>query len=42
MRLETGVPWMMCKQKDAPDPVVGLEQPRRCLVHLVQRPLHPL
>lgn len=21
--LETGVPWMMCKQDDAPDPVVG-------------------
>lgn len=30
VRLETGVPWMMCKQKDAPDTVVGLEQPRRC------------
>lgn len=22
--LGTGVPWVMCKQKDAPDPVVGL------------------
>lgn len=21
--LETGVPWIMCKQKDAPDPVVS-------------------
>jgi len=22
--LQTGVPWMMCKQDDAPDPVVSL------------------
>ena len=22
--LKTGVPWVMCKQKDAPDPVVSL------------------
>lgn len=22
--LKTGVPWVMCKQKDAPDPVVCL------------------
>ena len=22
--LQTGVPWVMCKQDDAPDPVVGL------------------
>jgi hypothetical protein len=21
--LDTGVPWVMCKQDDAPDPVVG-------------------
>lgn len=25
--LETGVPWVMCKQTDAPDPVVSLIQP---------------
>lgn len=24
VELETGVPWVMCKQDDAPDPVVGL------------------
>lgn len=23
VELETGVPWVMCKQADAPDPVVG-------------------
>lgn len=23
VELETGVPWVMCKQDDAPDPVVG-------------------
>jgi hypothetical protein len=22
--LQTGVPWMMCKQDDAPDPIVGV------------------
>jgi len=22
--LQTGVPWLMCKQDDAPDPVVSL------------------
>ena len=22
--LKTGVPWIMCKQKDAPDPVVSI------------------
>jgi hypothetical protein len=22
--LQTGVPWMMCKQNDAPDPVVSV------------------
>lgn len=25
--LKTGVPWIMCKQKDAPDPVVSLKNP---------------
>jgi hypothetical protein len=24
--LKTGVPWIMCKQKDAPDPVVSLQR----------------
>lgn len=25
--LSTGVPWVMCKQDDAPDPVVSIFQP---------------
>lgn len=25
VELETGVPWVMCKQDDAPDPLVGLD-----------------
>lgn len=24
VELQTGVPWVMCKQTDAPDPVVSL------------------
>lgn len=24
VELETGVPWVMCKQDDVPDPLVGL------------------
>lgn len=24
VNLQTGVPWTMCKQNDAPDPVVGI------------------
>ncbi|KAF3440327.1 hypothetical protein FNV43_RR18611 [Rhamnella rubrinervis] len=28
--LETGVPWMMCKQKDAPDPVINTCNGRNC------------
>lgn len=24
VELDTGVPWVMCKQDDAPDPLVGL------------------
>lgn len=27
--LETGVPWVMCKQDDAPDPVVRNSSPLR-------------
>ncbi|XP_038709299.1 beta-galactosidase 16-like [Tripterygium wilfordii] len=28
--LQTGVPWMMCKQDDAPDPVINTCNSRRC------------
>ncbi|KAK9285037.1 hypothetical protein L1049_024221 [Liquidambar formosana] len=28
--LETGVPWVMCKQKDAPDPVINTCNGRNC------------
>ncbi|KAF5735934.1 beta-galactosidase 13-like [Tripterygium wilfordii] len=28
--LHTGVPWMMCKQKDAPDPVINTCNGRKC------------
>ncbi|KDP32835.1 hypothetical protein JCGZ_12127 [Jatropha curcas] len=30
VRLQTGVPWMMCKQDDAPDPVINTCNGMRC------------
>ena len=27
VNLQTGVPWMMCKQDNAPDPVVSVHSP---------------
>lgn len=29
--LQTGVPWVMCKQDDAPDPVVSQSLPLDCI-----------
>jgi len=31
--LDTGVPWIMCKQTDAPDPVVGSTKPKNLLIN---------
>ena len=35
--LQTGVPWVMCKQQDAPDPVVSTYQLRLPVLVLVLR-----
>lgn len=35
VNLETGVPWTMCKQNDAPDPVVGIHSQFLILLHLI-------
>lgn len=33
--LQTGVPWMMCKQNDAPDPIVSIHNlPFPLIIHL--------
>jgi len=31
--LDTGVPWIMCKETDAPDPVVGSTKPMNLLIN---------
>ena len=33
--LGTGVPWVMCKQDDAPDPIVRITTFRELFLHLV-------
>ncbi|RVW55218.1 Beta-galactosidase 6 [Vitis vinifera] len=30
VELQTGVPWVMCKQSDAPDPVINTCNGMRC------------
>jgi len=35
--LQTGVPWMMCKQQDAPDPVVS----SICIFDIESISIHP-
>ena len=39
VNLQTGVPWVMCKQTDAPNPVVSFASQLRLLLVLIRNSL---